>query len=38
MLPPARDTKPAASPEFLILNEQGRVVTDYQYIMIPPAG
>jgi hypothetical protein len=38
MLPPAGDTKLAVGLEFVILNEQGRIVTDYQYIIIPPAG
>jgi hypothetical protein len=38
MLPPDGDTVLAVGLEFLILNEQGRILTDYQYVVTPPAG
>lgn len=36
MLPPEGERALAIGLEFLLLNEQGRIVADYQYIVKPP--
>jgi hypothetical protein len=37
MLPPTGDEVLALGLEFLILNEERRIIADYQYIVTPPA-